>query len=101
MPGAAASSVAGGVAVVVGPGGPRLIGSTTVTVQFMPVVAPAGPGPTWLHWSTDRVAARADVDTSAKPPKASISVASAESRARAVLRGGREACAEVMGLPVR
>jgi hypothetical protein len=38
---------------------PELIVLTTVTVQVMPVVAPAGPGPTLLHWSTLSTAAAA------------------------------------------
>jgi hypothetical protein len=46
---------------------PLLIVLTTVTVQVKAVVAPAGPGPKLLHWSTTTFAACADVAGSPKP----------------------------------
>lgn len=48
---------------------PLLIVLTTVTVQSIPVVAPPGPGPTLLHWSTEIFAALAGEGNRAIPAK--------------------------------
>jgi len=48
---------------------PPLIVLTTVTAQSKPVVAPPGPGPTLLHWSTVMDAATAGEGRTAIPAK--------------------------------
>ena len=59
LPPGQASSEHCRVSVVVDDVVPPLIVLTTVTVHVMPVVAPAGPGPTLLHWSRVMTAATA------------------------------------------
>jgi len=63
---------------------PPLMVLTTVTVHAMPVVAPAGPGPTLLHWSTVISAARALLGASVRPAneKAAVSASTSSRAAR-------------------
>jgi hypothetical protein len=73
-----------------------LIVLVTVTVQVMPVVAPAAPGPTLLHWSMVMLAAEAGATPTltAAADSAAVSstpASSAGTEARRAWRAGREA----------
>lgn len=67
FPGGHGSLAHSRVTVVVEPRVPPLIVLTTTTVQVIAVVAPPGPGPMLLHWSTAMFAARATEGGRANP----------------------------------